>query len=212
MIYIVYKITRDDGQIYIGTTYKNGYKSRIWNHKNSNRFHNHDFQIDILEENISYRYIEEREEFYIDLYDSYNNGLNKTIDGKGNHMSPKFTTKGYKFSDKSKKKMSNAHKGCTPWNKGRTGVFDNETLKKMSEKRKGKKGFCKLNKKDVIKILTDFNNHIFIDDDRIGKIMKNGKPMTYDRVFCKVYGKKYNLTEQCIYKLIKRETWKDVEI
>lgn len=211
MIYMVYKITRDDGKIYIGTTYEKGYKSRMWQHKNSNRFKEHTFQVEILEQNTSYRYIEEREEFYVKLYDSYNNGLNKSIDGKGNHMSTKFTTKGYKFSNESRRKMSKIHKGCTPWNKGKTGVYDKDTLEKMSKKRKGIKGFCKLDKKKVIEILTDFNSHVFIDDERIGKIMKNGKRMTYDRAFCKTYGKKYGLTEQCIYKLIKKETWQDVE-
>lgn len=38
-----------------------------------------------------------------------------------------------------RKKMSESLKGNTPWNKGKTSIYTEETLKKMSETRKGKK-------------------------------------------------------------------------
>lgn len=69
-----------------------------------------------------------------------------------NQHSPKFNfTKGgegllgYNHSEKTKRKISEAQKGeknhaygKTPWNKGKTGIYSEETLKKMSESRKGK--------------------------------------------------------------------------
>jgi len=86
---------------------------------------------------------------------------------KGNTIGPRLQ-KGHKInvgrhrSEITKKKMSDAHrgmtpwnkgqkapqisealKGNTPWNKGKTGVYSKETLKKMSEVRKGQAPWCK---------------------------------------------------------------------
>lgn len=44
---------------------------------------------------------------------------------------------GFKHSEESKRKMSASLKGCIPWNKGRTGVYSEETLKNWSIVRKG---------------------------------------------------------------------------
>ena len=45
--------------------------------------------------------------------------------------------KGKKFSDETKKKLSGSKKGSIPWNKGKTGVYSNDTLKVMSELKAG---------------------------------------------------------------------------
>lgn len=45
---------------------------------------------------------------------------------------------GKKLSEEHKRKVSIGKKGSIPWHKGKTGVFDNETLQRMSEKKKGK--------------------------------------------------------------------------
>ena len=80
-------------------------------HRISDRFLNDDFDITILEESESRKYIEDREEYYIKKYDSFENGLNETLEGKGhNHGSEKFTTLGYKFSDEQRRNMSIAAK------------------------------------------------------------------------------------------------------
>jgi len=39
-----------------------------------------------------------------------------------------------------KQKLIEAHKGQIPWNKGKTGVYSDESIKKMSEARKGSTG------------------------------------------------------------------------
>jgi hypothetical protein len=46
--------------------------------------------------------------------------------------------KGKKFSEETKRKLSDANKGQVPWNKGKTGVYTEETKKKMSDANKGK--------------------------------------------------------------------------
>ena len=55
------------------------------------------------------------------------------------------TPKGFKHTEETRKKISVAVlktlAGKTPWNKGKTGIFTVEALRKMSEARKGKKNF-----------------------------------------------------------------------
>lgn len=45
---------------------------------------------------------------------------------------------GKRHTEESKKKMSNSHREAIPWNKGKTGVYSEETRKKISEAKKGK--------------------------------------------------------------------------
>lgn len=211
MIYIVYKLTRNDGQIYIGTTNRKRFKNRMNSHKYSNRFKNNTFDIDIIEENNSYEYIQNREEYYIKQYSAFDNGLNESINGKGNHLSKRFTTRGFKFSEESRRKMSNAKKGIIPWNKGMKNCFSKETIEKISNSCKGRiRTPTKLKENQVKNILEEYNNKIFINNSCIDKIMRNGRKLTYERAFAKEYSKRYNVTNQCIYNLIKRRAWKNV--
>lgn len=53
---------------------------------------------------------------------------------------------GYNLKEETKQKLSDAHKGKTPWNKGKHNIYSEETIKKISEslsnrvgKNKGKK-------------------------------------------------------------------------
>lgn len=94
-------------------------------------------------------------------------------------------------------------KGTIPWNKGRTGY----KLKFTEEGKKSK--FESLKKRSIIKdddaqkIRQDFYNRCDIDNAAIGKKMKNGKIMSYERAFCLEYGKKFNVSDQYIYRIIK---------
>ena len=67
--------------------------------------------------------------FYIDKFNTFKNGYNMTIGGEG-LSSP---------SKKTREKMRMAKRGFVPWNKGKTGVYSDQILKKMSERQKGKK-------------------------------------------------------------------------
>ena len=70
--------------------------------------------------------------------------LSKRFSGKGNYFYGKrfFKTDnhfyGKKHSLESKNKMSKSHKGKEPWNKGKQGIYSEETLLKLSEAKKGK--------------------------------------------------------------------------
>ena len=45
---------------------------------------------------------------------------------------------GQKRSEETRKNISESHKGIEPWNKGKSGCFSDEAIKKMSDSRKGK--------------------------------------------------------------------------
>lgn len=70
--------------------------------------------------------------------------LSKRFSGKGNYFYGKRFLKtdnhfyGKRHSLESRKKMSESHKGKEPWNKGKKGVFTEESLLKMSKAKKGK--------------------------------------------------------------------------
>ena len=133
----IYKITSPSGKIYIGQTLNikkriNSYKSnscnrqfKLYNSLIKYSWNNH--IIEIIED-CDYNIIDEKEIYWIEYYDSYNNGLNLTIGGKGKN--------GMTYSNK--KNISKANKGKIAWNKGLTGIYSKETLEKISQKSKGK--------------------------------------------------------------------------
>lgn len=206
--YIVYKLTRNDDKIYIGITNTKCFKTRMHGHKNSKRFKNYTFEIEIIHESYNEKEINKMEEYYIKIFDSFHNGLNKSIDGKGNHHAPNFNTKGFKFSDKSKKKMSNSAKNRIK----KLGIpfkdkkHSRETKENMSKKRKGIIYTpTKLNYDIVKKIRDVFKTKPNVEN--VGKIMSNGKKMTYERAFSNKFHKKYGITSTSLYNVITWRTW-----
>ena len=79
------------------------------------------FDVTILETDVSQDIASERERYYISLYDSYENGYNSTIGGNG--------TVGYIFTDEVRKKMSNS------WNRDK--VITEKRNRKISNALKG---------------------------------------------------------------------------
>lgn len=94
-------------------------------------------------------------------------------------------------------------KGTTPWNKGRKGYKLNFTEEGRTKKIECLKNRSNIKDSDAENIRKDFTNRVFIDNDNIGKTMKNGKTMSYERAFCLEYSKKYNVSDQYIYRIIK---------
>lgn len=217
--YLIYKLTREDGRIYIGTTNSSRFKYRMYQHKISTRFKNYEFTVEIIEES-EHISILEKEKYYINLYDSYKNGLNSTWSGKGyGHDSPKFTTLGYKYSDKTKTKISKSLKKRYRNNPElRVQISERkkewwknpENRKKFHNDRKGKQSWTKLSKNDVRYILKLYYN-IKPYIENVGKTQKNGREMSYIQAFAKKYSKEYNITPQCIKRIINGETWADVQ-
>jgi len=106
---VVYKLTRSDGKQYIGKA--SNFKNRLCHHTKSKRFEGHSIvEHEILECCETHKQALTYEKKYIEQYDTFHNGLNKTKDGSGNHTSPNFTTEGFQFTKESKKKMSDSAK------------------------------------------------------------------------------------------------------
>lgn len=136
MSVFVYKITRIDDKEYIGITIN--LNKRFRDHSHTERFSLGIKEKLVLIECDDYKEAEIWEEFYINLYDTFNNGLNKSKNGKGNHCAPNFTTLGFKYSEESRKKMSDNNwlkdgKNPSP-NKGM--IHKDDIKKQWSEKRK----------------------------------------------------------------------------
>jgi group I intron endonuclease len=158
----IYKIVNEvTGKCYVGSSID---IDRRWGqHRNSlqkdkhltphlqnsvNKHGLNNFVFEVVEECVSNMLIE-REQFWIDVLDSYDNGYNAR---------PKAESRiGTKLSEEHKQKISEAHKGKpktkehkdsmsksrkgdTPWNKGKKGVQipSEETKKKLSLVLKGK--------------------------------------------------------------------------
>jgi hypothetical protein len=87
------------------------------------------------------------------MYDTFNNGLNESVNGKGTTLAPNFTTKVLYFLMKLKKKMKTNH-----WSK--TGKYrpvgiphTEDTKNRWSAIRKGKCwGTRKISAEDALKI------------------------------------------------------------
>jgi group I intron endonuclease len=139
----IYKITNIvNDKIYIGSALN---ISKRWSiHKRQlllNKHHSiklqrsydkhgiNNFKIDIIEE-CDIEILIEREQYFIDLYNSYNTGYN---------CSPTAgSTLGRKASAEQIKRMSISRKGLTPWNKGIIGI-SKETSEKLSRAGMGRK-------------------------------------------------------------------------
>jgi hypothetical protein len=94
-------------------------------------------------------------------------------------------------------------KGTIPWNKGRSGYKLNLSVNGLRNRTESPKRRSKIKEKDVLKIVKDFNDEITIDDSRIGKVMKNGKKMSYRRSFCENVSMIYGVTPQAIERILK---------
>ncbi len=221
----IYKITNSlNNKIYIGkSTYKNikklivRYKREILYPKPKDRYIIRAmkkygievFKFEIIESNISFSNLNDKEIFYIEHFNTYQKGYNLTIGGEG--------TKGYKWSDEVKAKFSEKTKGRyigsnNPFfnkkhsietinkviesNKRRKGCkkgpLSEETKQKISKSLKGKVSFRKGKTYDAIK---GINNHNYkeVDMDKLKKLLDEGFNCTY---ICK----ELNISQSLFYQ------------
>jgi len=218
----VYKIIRNDGLEYIGITVN--YKARIKSHLKSSRFAIGIKEFKILKECDTYKEAEQLEEVYIQQFNTYKNGLNLTPTGKGLNDTEKFNTYGHKYSEESKKKMSDSAKKRglnTP-----IGFKHSEDTKKhWSNVRKNKVyGPIKLTREQWLELYTEFKeDKIQFESDYIAKFVKktqklnvthipfselkggNGKPLTKETLYSNYYAEKFNVTPNAIRAVFKNK-------
>ena len=145
--YLIYRIwNKLTNEHYIGLTTKT-LNRRIKQHINNKYNNSHidssiqkhgieQFNYEILKDGITdIEELNKWEIWYIEFYDSYNNGYNLTLGGGGkvgfNHSEEtkqKMREAKQNISDETRKKISEANKGKTSWNKGKTSWNKGKTL------------------------------------------------------------------------------------
>ena len=139
VIYSIYKATNKiNGKSYIGFT--NHFHRRLVRHKSdsknkTNKFYAairkhgwYNFEWEVIYQSKDSHYcLNVMENYFIIEYDSYKNGYNETLGGNG------MLGRTYKHKKSSREKMSLSHKGKSPWNKGKTGVYSTEFLQEKSK-------------------------------------------------------------------------------
>jgi hypothetical protein len=209
MKHILYCITRDDGQKYVGITIDYRIKNRMACHALSDRFKGHSFTYEIVLESENRKDVEDAEEKLIIELDTFHNGLNSTLGGKGyGHNSPNFSTFGYKFNDESKKKMSQSAKDRAKRegfdarsNRSKEFFAKDPSIKeKMSAAKKGKKSWSKISDDDIQKIISGYHE---FNDDMIGLKSKNGRVLTKSRLYARHMSKQFPVCENMIYSYVK---------
>lgn len=61
----------------------------------------------------------------------------------------------------------------------------------------------KISDEEARQIRDMYDTKISIDDEKIGKVMRNGRVYPYERAFARHFSKTYNVSEQYIYSIIK---------
>ncbi len=133
----------------------------------------------------------------IEKFDTYKEGWNKSPGGEG-------------FEGYERKGIGGAKKGREPWNKGKKNCFNEETINHFKQIRKGRVFSRKISNDDIKKLKTLYLQTPFIEG--VGKICKNGKPMSYIQAFSKNFANEFGICPQAIKKIILNQCWNDVKV
>lgn len=93
-------------------------------------------------------------------------------------------------------------KGQIPWNKGKPGYKCKE-----DPNRKNKQCSTKLNYSEVLKIRELYEKRLPLET--AGKIMRNGKVMSYEQAFSIKYAPIYDVSIPCIKNIVLKKSWGD---
>ncbi len=182
-------------------------------HRRSRRFA--DYQITNVEILFTGTYDEcdALEEGYITQYDTFYKGLNMTNRGKGRNLSSKFNTFGYKFSESSRKKMSEKSKARTDRKTGHK--HSDEVKRHWSDIRRGKVwGPIKVDVQTLLSqwgefapSLADMESMVVYRDDKVW--FKNGREFSYPKgklsLFKRLKSVEYGVTPEAIKRIIVDE-------
>jgi predicted GIY-YIG superfamily endonuclease len=205
-VYVVYMLTTDtDSKMYIGSTTQRKFGYRMGQHRRG-RFSDNSFESKIIFECDSYEQCLDMEEALIAYYDTYRNGLNRTVNGRGNHNAPNFTTKGYKFPEEVKKRISETSKKRIP----RVGWKHTEEIKKhWSNIRCGEKHSV-LSESQAREIIELYLSKPELDGVGKGHPKGYGRVSTYESVFSKTYVEKFQVPKHVISRLIRKKSWSNL--
>lgn len=118
---------------------------------------------------------------------------------------------GCNHSEETKRILSLKKKGKQTWNKGVTGykVHTEASKQAMSEKLSGSdNGRAILTEEKVEEIISLYLQKPNLDN--VGKVMQNGKIMSYTWAFCNQYASCYEITPAAMKRLLTKKTWKNV--
>lgn len=253
--FVVYQLyCKSNDTSYIGIT--NNFRSRLavhWNcftktvlSRTIKKYGKNNFVVFELEKADCWDTACEKEMFYIDKYNTRApNGMNMTDGGEGAF--------GLVHSEKTRKQMSESHKGLfagrknpmygkpgamlgktwtdkqrksfsefcmgrTPWNKGKkeaqkawnkgkTGIYSEETLKALSEGRKGKRASKEVRMRMSLNRRGEKNSNSKLTESKVISIRKiyQNREMTQKRL-----AEKYGVTPTMINNIIKNRAWTSI--
>lgn len=143
----IYKITNiENGKLYIGSAVNikkrfSVHKSLLNNNKHHSRYLQHSwnkhtfekFIFEVLEYVKDLKMLIDREQHWLDELESYN------IENGYNMCEIAGSVFGLTHTNETKLKMRNTKLGKPTWNKGKTNIYSEETIKKMSDSKIGSK-------------------------------------------------------------------------
>ena len=138
MYYIYFLIDLNGKVQYVGQT------QNIDNRKREHKRNKPPHKFEIKEEVEVAMKAKELEIFYIEKFNTYKKGWNKSTGGEG-------------FDGYSRIGIGGVKKGTTPWNKGLKNCFSEETIEKMKLSRKGRVFSRKITDKQIREIRKLYN-------------------------------------------------------
>lgn len=121
------------------------YLQRAWD-----KYGEENFVFEVIEKVLDKTQLIEREQHYLDTLNPEYSVRKKCVTSplgikrtKETKLRMSVSQIGKTLSAEHRKKMSVSHKGCTPWNKGKVGIYSEETKEKMRIAAKGNKNALK---------------------------------------------------------------------